>query len=58
MGVAVRNTLDEEGNQTSVTDPLGRTVTKTYDALGRLTSVTEPDEGGATRTTTYRCLLT
>jgi len=37
---------DEEGNQTSVTDPLGRTITKTYDALGRLTSVTEPDEGG------------
>jgi YD repeat-containing protein len=34
---------DNNGNQTSMTDPLVRITTNTYDALNRLTQVTDPN---------------
>jgi RHS repeat-associated protein len=36
-------TYDSAGNETSETDPLGRTVTFSYDARGNLTSYTDTD---------------
>ena len=40
---------DADGNQTTVTDPLGRVTTTAYDALDRPITVTDP-LGGITTT--------
>ena len=42
-GQVTRYGRDDNGNETSVTDPLMRTTTSTYDALNRLRSITDPD---------------
>jgi YD repeat-containing protein len=41
------------GNQTTVTDPAGKSKTMTTDAMGNLVTVAEPDPVSGTDTTTY-----
>jgi RHS repeat-associated protein len=42
-----------QGNQTTVTDPAGKSKTFTSDAMGNLVTVSEPDPVSGTDTTTY-----
>jgi RHS repeat-associated protein len=45
LGQTVRYGRDNNGNVTSLTDPLSRVTTNTYDLLNRLTNVNDPANG-------------
>lgn len=50
VGQITQYNYDDNGNQTSITDPLSRNTTQSYDALNRLLEVIDPVNGSAAPT--------